>query len=356
MLEATRVARAQGGVLTYRQALDAGLTRAQIRIFVRRGWWYSPARDAYVLRAAVQDDGDDPVSALWAGARAALLSRPGAAICGLTAARLLGFGSAADAADQAPIELLVANRGAKRAVRGVTQVPRRGELDSRDVVEVAGLALTAPTRTLADVALAAACREDAVSLMDAALRRGLVADLAAARSATARRPGRRRVEPWWALADGRAESVLETRARLLLVDHGLRPEELQWEVHDQRGLFVARVDLAYPSRQVAVEADGVKIHGGPPATPPSTRDSRDRSRSATPRYRVDPLFQDRRRQNGLTRLGWRVVRVTWADLRDRPSQVIQEVRETLVAPIPRVAATPVIPGGRGHATFHDHQG
>ena len=57
------------------------------------------------------------------------------------------------------------------------------------------------------------------------------------------------------LADGRAESPLETRGRLALLASGLPAPELQVEIHGLRG-FVARVDAWYDDAAVAIEFDG----------------------------------------------------------------------------------------------------
>ncbi|ONH28396.1 hypothetical protein [Pseudofrankia asymbiotica] len=261
---------------------------------------------------------------------AALATHPDAIVCGITAARLLGFGSVVDAADDEPVHLLVPDRGSRRSARGVVLKPRRGALSPDDIVVMSDIPMTSPALTLADLVLAADTREDAVSLMDAALRSGTLTDVTLARAASAWRPGCRRVGAWWALADGRSESVLETLTRLLLVDHDLAPEELQYLVRDDDNRFVARVDLAYPSDRVAVEADGARFHGH------ATRVRSSGSippRSGTAQGSVphdpEPLFRDRRRQNALTRLGWKIVRVTWADVTDRPPEVVHDVQGAL---------------------------
>lgn len=57
------------------------------------------------------------------------------------------------------------------------------------------------------------------------------------------------------LADGRAESPLETRGRLALLASGLPRPELQVEIHDADG-FIGRVDAWYDDAAVAVEFDG----------------------------------------------------------------------------------------------------
>ncbi|WP_188756411.1 hypothetical protein [Microbacterium album] len=53
-----------------------------------------------------------------------------------------------------------------------------------------------------------------------------------------------------------SESPGETRTRLLLVRAGLPEPELNIEIFDDRGLFIARLDMAYPRYRVAVELDG----------------------------------------------------------------------------------------------------
>ncbi len=93
------------------------------------------------------------------------------------------------------------------------------------------------------------------------------------------------------MIDGRAESPLETRLRLLLGDAGLLPDETQWPVHHPAtGEFIARLDFAWPTLRLGIEADGVGPHSEPQA-----------------------LLRDRRSQNDLVRLDWEVLRFTWQD-------------------------------------------
>lgn len=53
-----------------------------------------------------------------------------------------------------------------------------------------------------------------------------------------------------------AESAQETLLRLLLTRAGLPEPELNMDLTDDRGMFVARLDLAYPRYRVAPEYDG----------------------------------------------------------------------------------------------------
>jgi hypothetical protein len=149
-------------------------------------------------------------------------------------------------------------------------------------------------------------RAEAIALMDAALHTGHLTNLGDARSLTCGRRGAATRWDWWQHADGRAESPLETRLRLLLTEAGMVPEQLQWPVHDAAGRVIARLDLAWPSRRLDIEADGMAVHGDPHA-----------------------LYRDRHRQNMLTMLGWTVLRFTWVDVTGRPDYVTANVARTL---------------------------
>jgi hypothetical protein len=119
----------------------------------------------------------------------------------------------------------------------------------------------------------------------------------------ARRPHQETMNRWMAafpaspaattigLADGRAESPQESRARVRLTLAGFPPPVPQYEII-VHGRFVARVDLAWPEAKVAVEYDGV-WHA-----------------------EAEQLSLDRVRLNNLLDAGWTVRALTGADLRD----------------------------------------
>jgi very-short-patch-repair endonuclease len=83
----------------------------------------------------------------------------------------------------------------------------------------------------------------------------------------------------------------------------------QVTITDRRGEFVARVDFLVDGANVVVEFDGkVKYAAGDPAV----------------------LWDEKRREDRLRRLGYVVVRITWADL-ERPGAVAAAVRAALRA-------------------------
>lgn len=185
-------------------------------------------------------------------------------------------------------------------------VVRRHDLTGDEVVVLDGLRRTTPLRTALDLAQVLPF-DEAVAAADSALRhrlvdRGeLVATLSARRGRAAAGP--RRVA---GAVDPCARSVLESLLRVLLLLGGLPAPLSQYVVRDRCGAFVARVDLCWPSVRLVVEADGFAFH--------SDRAS----------YRAD-----RQRLNALERLGWRVLRFTWEDVRGHPEQVCTAVLDCL---------------------------
>jgi hypothetical protein len=179
--------------------------------------------------------------------------------------------------------------------------PHRGLLLDGDVVERNGLTVMSPVRaaleytTLTNV-------EHSVVEVDDLLHRKLV-DLAALRARyaeMARWPGTLITVLVLRLADGRSESVGETRARYLVWSQGLPPPEVNYPILDEHGREVARVDLAWPAYGLFLEFDGrVKyerlLKEGESAS--------------------DVVFREKQREDMICRLtGWRCIRIVWADL------------------------------------------
>jgi very-short-patch-repair endonuclease len=103
------------------------------------------------------------------------------------------------------------------------------------------------------------------------------------------------------------ESRLEVKVARLLRGAGLPEPERQWKVSVGGRRY--RLDFAWPSRRVALEADGRASH-------------------ATPR-----AFQrDRTRWTLLASAGWRVMVVTWEDATRRAREVVDQVSAALRIP------------------------
>jgi very-short-patch-repair endonuclease len=144
--------------------------------------------------------------------------------------------------------------------------------------------------------------DDLVCFLDSALRLGW-----RPQQLRLGRKRRRRVHAALALTDPRSESTFETLLRLRFVRAGLVPEALQYEVVDAAGQVYARLDIAWPSIKLAIEADGRIHHDTVPA-----------------------LYRDRTRANALELQGWTILRFTWADLQRRPGWVVSQVRMAMI--------------------------
>lgn len=170
----------------------------------------------------------------------------------------------------------------------------RAQLADHDVVVRRELRVTTIVRTLSDLAGQMGAVETVV-LIDTALAKRLltVAELASV-------PRLGRLLP---LVDGRSESPMESRLRVLLMTSGLPKPESQAKLRDAAGNYLARVDLYYPAARLAIEYDG-----------------------GTHR---DSLAADNRRQNRLLAAGYRLLRFTAGDVLGNPQGVVAQVRAAL---------------------------
>jgi very-short-patch-repair endonuclease len=175
----------------------------------------------------------------------------------------------------------------------------RADIPESDLHVVRGLRVTAPNRTITDVARSAALA-DSVALADSFLRRRLttVSSLRtyAAQLAGPGRPSAVRVAE---LADPLAASVFESLTRVLLVEAGISRPVSQFTVRGQDGSWIGRVDFAWPDLRLVLECDGFEHHASPEA-----------------------FNRDRRRWNALSRAGWRLVVITWHDLVADPAYIV----------------------------------
>ena len=144
-------------------------------------------------------------------------------------------------------------------------------------------------------------------MLDAALRSGHcdLADLSRAVVAQRGRRGVVKVRQLLPLANGRAESPMESEARLVMIDGGLPIPVLQYEVVDARGRL-RRLDFAWPQLRVAAEYDSGEWHVGTEALP-----------------------RDREKLAALQDLGWIVVPIVANDVRRQPSKLVDRIRAHL---------------------------
>lgn len=206
--------------------------------------------------------------------------------------------------DEPPVEITV--RGRRRPELVGPIVHRTDRLDPVDLSRRWRIPVTAPARTLLDLAAVVDVDVLEPALEDAVLR-GL-APVPWLRGTLDRvgGSGRRGAAPLRALLDSRdsatapTQSVLEDSLLGVLRGGGL-PEPVR-----QHPVGSLRVDLAYPQIGLAIEADSRPWHAG--------RGDVERNSS---------------KQNALVARGWRVLRFTWFDVKTRPRYVVATVRPLL---------------------------
>ena len=279
---------AQGGVATTAKLLDV-LSRRHLQALlestaVERVW-----RGIYSLGPA------DEVRRLKGLDLAAGEAVP---ICLSTAARVFGFDTEGDE----DLHVLNPSGHQLRPADGLV-VHRR---DGAPLTIVGDRPAVEPAWTAVEVARGL-LRPRALATLDAALRSGRCdrADMARAAKAQAGRRGIVVVRDLLAFADGRAESPMESEARLVMLDGGLPSPVLQWEIVASRGRL-RRLDFSWPEFKVAAEYDGVDWHGG-----------------------SDDLRRDRERLAALQDLGWIVIPIIAADVRIRPEELVARIEANL---------------------------
>ncbi|NLG23094.1 MAG: DUF559 domain-containing protein [Actinomycetales bacterium] len=164
-------------------------------------------------------------------------------------------------------------------------------VSSRWVDSVDGIRAVLPIRAAFQVAATFGAEAGLVSV-DACLREGATRDeLIDAATAGGYGRGALAVRVVREFADGRSESVGESRARWVFSLLGLPEPLLQAEIRNAVGDFVARVDFLFKEQRTIVEFDGLVKYT----------------------ERSD-LIREKAREDALRALGYSVVRITWADL------------------------------------------
>jgi hypothetical protein len=194
--------------------------------------------------------------------------------------------------------------------------PARNDVDTRlhshaarladdEVVTVGGLVVTSLARTVVDIGRLASFGP-ALAVADAGLRCGRItrAGLSAVVEAGAGTRGTRAARRVVEAADGRSESVGESRSRALMHQLRLPLPDLQVEVRDQEGLLIGRCDFGWPHARLLGEFDGRVKYG----------------RLLRPgQLAGDVVFEEKRREDALRDEGWGMVRWVWRDLDDGPA-------------------------------------
>jgi len=278
----------QGGVVTSAQALEfltrRGLEAHLNSVVLQKVWHGIYGRGR--LTTAMQLRGLD------------LATGTSVAACMGTAATVYGF----DTEGTPGLHVLEPDGRRLRSADGLIVHRREGA----PLTMVRGRPVTAPAWTAIEVARGLR-RPRALATLDAALRSASCSsdDLTRTLRLQSGRRGVVNVRELLPLASPLAESPMESEARLVMIDGGLPPPVLQYEVVDLQG-YTWRLDFAWPEHRVAAEYDGVDWHSGPGA-----------------------FFRDRRRGAALQDLGWIVVPIIAGYVRCRPRELVARIERRL---------------------------
>lgn len=193
-----------------------------------------------------------------------------------------------------------------------------GTIEEGDWVELDGVNVMSPTRTALELTTLLDVEHSVVEI-DYLLHQGLttVEQLRARLATMTNWPGTLRTDLVLRLVSDRSESVGESRTRVLCWSQGLPRPEVNYEIKDERGRVIHRVDLAWPELGLFLEFDGKEKY---------LRHRREGESIS------DCVERERRRQNRIEELtGWRCIRIVWADLY-RPAETADRIRRMFRQP------------------------
>jgi very-short-patch-repair endonuclease len=283
------IAGAQRNLITLDQLSAIGVGRNAIEHRLTSGRWQRLHKGVYLI-------GPAPPT-LPARAWAAVFScGEGSVLSHRTAAT---FWSLLPAGEELHISVAGRNPGVRRGVK----VHRVVELPADEVAIKGGIPLTTPARTICDLAATEPLRDVESALAEARIHR-LATDrqINAVIQRAPTRPGASIIRSLLEAEDdsgytrSKAERLLRDLIRKANLDRPLFNEPLLGYV----------VDALWPKERVIVEVDGYAYHS---------------HRAAFER--------DRRRDQQLIAAGYRVIRITWIQLRDRPIETIASIVKAL---------------------------
>ena len=280
---------ANGGVVTTQQLL-AVMSRKMLASHVRAGAIIRVWHGVYAL---------SPPDMFARLAGVDLIAGKPIVACMNTAAEMYGFGTERDST------VHVLDPGVR--MRPVAELMVHQRLGA-PLKRVGGRLATAPAWTAVEVARTLS-RPRVLAILYSALHCG-ACTREEVQSAMREQKGRRgivKVRDLLPYADSRAESAMESEARLVFIDGGLPLPELQYEIVDRCGKLW-RVDFAWPDAMLVVEYDSVEWHANP-----------------------DAFKHDRLKTSRLQDCGWSVMPITVEDVRRRPSELVTRINRHLAS-------------------------
>jgi len=304
-----RVAAEQRGFVLRSQALDCGYKDAEITALLRAKDWVAIRRGAYALRSLVESLDDAGRHVLTVRA---IVARLEGLVVVTHSSALAVRGVPLWGVDLRTVHV---HREPGRTGRTDAHVVHHvGPLSDAEIIKVDGLLVSTPERSVLDAARILPF-EAAVVLADGA-KRQLTFDDARAKETLERQrdwAGSRSASRVLAFADGAAETVGESRSRVLLARIGIPKPTLQKVFRQRDGTVYARSDFYIEEFRTAGEFDGKKKYG---------RALYEKSGRVEDVDLGEVLWQEKRREDAIRDDGNEMVRWVWSEL-DGRDQVVR---------------------------------
>ena len=289
-----------------------GISPPLLRSLVRSGDLIRMRQGVYATKRALDWAGADPVRAHALKVLAATATAGATAVASYQSAALLHRLSLLTSPPNDTVTLTLAKKWNRAKPANV--VFHASELPREHVTKLHSLPVTTVARTVSDLARTLPFM-DAVVVADSALNQEKTTKpeiLQALERQGKGWPGVRQARRAIEFADDRAESPLESAARVAFAEAGLEPPELQVTIHGLQAQgqppepFAARVDFLWRAQQVIAEADGLVKYN----------DRKD-------------LLNERERDHQLREAGYTVVHFTWQELFQTKQKVLTRIRTAL---------------------------
>ena len=307
-------------VMSARRWQAKGVSPALMRSLIRSGQLIRMRQGVYATKRALDwanavnpanpangDPGPDPVRAHVLSVLAAIATVGRNAVASYHSAALLHRLSLLTAPPAGTVTLTLPSARKWNRAQPADVVFHASDLPKEHVTRLYNVPVTTVARTVADLARTLPFM-DAVVVADSALNqeKATKPELLQALDQSKGWPGVRQARRALEFADERAESPLESAARVVFAEAGLAPPELQVTIQGEQEQFAARVDFLWRARKVIAEADGLVKYS----------DRKD-------------LLKERERDHQLREAGYTTVHFTWRELFQTPEAVIARIRSAL---------------------------
>jgi very-short-patch-repair endonuclease len=287
---------------TVAQWRAAGISDARLAALVRTGQLVRLCHGVYATGKILAATETDPAGRHALEVAAVMAARPRGGVASHHSAAVIHGLNMLKRPPAGTVTLTVPPGARTGAHRSGGVVRHAADLPAEHVARRYAVLVTTAARTVVDLARAGTFMEGVVAA-DSALHRRVTTkgELRRVLERCGRWPGLAQARRVVDAANILAESVLESCARVVFLEHGLPEAELQVSIGGRE--FIGRVDFCWREHRTIAEADGLLTYKGPAEA-------------------VAGLRRDR----VLHECGYEVVHFTWKELFRDPARLVARVR------------------------------